>query len=406
MLVRNSLIRYSLLTLMLFFGIACQNAGNENRTEMASLFGNNTPSPSDTIEIQTANDEISNSRQNAITRAVAKVSPAVVGINVTQVRRIVQRSPFSIDDPVWRAIFPELFRDRVYEQKIKSLGSGFIITADGFIITNEHVVENAAEILITMTNGEHHQAEIIGVDRMTDIALLKIKGEDLPYLEFGNSDDLIVGEWVIALGNPFGLFELNDQPTVTVGVISAVDRDWGKTETGRLYMDMIQTDAAINHGNSGGPLVNSLGQAIGMNTFIYTGSRYQEGFIGIGFAIPINRVREIVDELHRKGSIERNFWLGILDGQDLNPFIVKALDLNVNEGMIITQIERNSPAFKAGLREEDVIIALDDQKIASRKAFIDAISSMDIRVGDNLKFTIVRRNKTLDVNVKLEPQPE
>lgn len=404
--MKNILFNYLLLIFVLLFGLACRDIDNENRAEVGSLFGKDVASQSDTIGIQTANDAISNSRQNAITRAVAKVSPAIVGINVTQVRRIVQRSPFSIDDPVWRAIFPELFRDRVYEQKIKSLGSGFVISADGFIITNEHVVENATEVLITMTDGEHHKADIIGVDRLTDIALLQIKGEDLPYLEFGDSDDLIVGEWVIALGNPFGLFELNDQPTVTVGVISAVDRDWGKTESGRLYMDMIQTDAAINHGNSGGPLVNSLGQAIGMNTFIYTGSRYQEGFIGIGFAIPINRVKEIVEELHGKGSIERNFWLGIIDGQDLNPFIVRALNLNVNEGMIITHIEKNSPAAKAGLREEDVIVAVNGRKIASRKEFIDAMSSMDLRVGDTLKFTVIRRNKELSVNVKLEPQPE
>nr|NIV16614.1 PDZ domain-containing protein [Fodinibius sp.] len=235
---------------------------------------------------------------------------------------------------------------------------------------------------------------------------LKIEGENLPYLELGDSDNLIVGEWVIALGNPFGLFELNDQPTVTVGVISAVDRDWGQTETRRLYMDMIQTDAAINHGNSGGPLVNSLGQVIGMNTFIYTGSRYQEGFVGIGFAIPINRIKEIVEELHSKGSIERDYWLGILDGQDLNPYIVRALDLSINEGMIITQIERNSPAFRAGLREEDVITAANDQKISSREKFIEALSSMDLRVGDTLKFTIVRRNKELNITVKLESQPE
>lgn len=403
--VKIIMIKYYSLIFILFLGFACKDFARDNEKPSSPAM-QHVYSEADTAGIHSTTEALYNSRQNAITQAVARVSPAIVGINVTQVKRIVQKSPFSIDDPVWRAIFPELFRDRVYEQKIKALGSGFIIGQDGYLVTNEHVVENATEILITMTNGEHHKAEIIGVDRLTDIALLKIEGENLPYLEMGDSDKLIVGEWVIALGNPFGLFELNDQPTVTVGVISAVDRDWGQTETRRLYMDMIQTDAAINHGNSGGPLVNSLGQVIGMNTFIYTGSRYQDGFVGIGFAIPINRIKQIVEELHNKGSIERDYWLGILDGQDLNPYIVRALDLSIDRGMIITQIERNSPAARAGLQEEDVIVAVNDQTISSKEEFIDAISRMDLRVGDTITFSVVRKNKELNINVKLESQPD
>lgn len=394
-----------LLIFIFLFGFACNDfTGQKSKSDELVIQKNILPS--DSGKIQETNNALYNSRQNAITLAVANASPAIVGINVTQVKRIVQKSPFNIEDPVWRSIFPELFRDRIYEQKIKSLGSGFMISKDGYLVTNEHVVENATEILVAMTNGEHYNAEIIGTDRLTDIALLKIEGSNYPYLEFGDSDNLIVGEWVIALGNPFGLFELNDKPTVTVGVISAVDRDWGQTESRRLYMDMIQTDAAINHGNSGGPLVNSLGQVIGMNTFIYTGSAYQEGFVGIGFAIPINRITEIVNELHNQGNINRDFWLGISDGQNLNPYIVKALDLSITEGMIITQIERNSPAYKKGLREEDVIVALNDQKINNREEFIDAISNMDLRVGDTLKFTVVRSTDKFDVNVKLEQRPE
>lgn len=395
--MKDIFLKYYLLIFVLIFGFSC--GAKQNNSVLPQH------SSADTSQIKANTEALYNSRQNAITNAVAKVSPGVVGINVTQVKRIVQRSPFSIDDPVWRAIFPELFRDRVYEQKLKSLGSGFLISPDGYLITNEHVVENATEILVTMTTGEHYKAEIVGVDRLTDIALLKIEGKNRPYLEPGDSDNLIVGEWVIALGNPFGLFELNDQPTVTVGVISAVDRDWGQTESKRLYMDMIQTDAAINHGNSGGPLVNSLGQVIGMNTFIYTGSQYQEGFVGIGFAIPINRIQEIVDELRANGSIQRNYWLGILDGQDLTPYIIRALKLKVNTGMIITQIEHNSPAYKAGLREEDVVVAVNNIKIRTREEFIDAITSMDLRVGDTLNFTIVRGDDKLDISVKLEPQP-
>lgn len=398
LIMKNTFLKYCLLIFILSFGFSCKAKQSNSLLPQSTAV--------DTAQVNETTEALYNSRQNAITTAVAKVSPGVVGINVTQVKRIVQRSPFSIEDPVWRSIFPELFRDRVYEQKLKSLGSGFLISPDGYLITNEHVVENATEILVTMTNGEHYKAEIVGVDRLTDIALLKIEGKNGPYLELGDSDNLLVGEWVIALGNPFGLFELNDQPTVTVGVISAVDRDWGQTESKRLYMDMIQTDAAINHGNSGGPLVNSLGQVIGMNTFIFTGSQYQEGFIGIGFAIPINRIEEIVSELQEKGSIERNYWLGILDGQDLTPYIIRALKLKVDTGMIITQIEHNSPAYKAGLREEDVVVAVNGIKIATREEFIDAVTSMDLRVGDRLNFTVVRGDDKVDISVKLESQPE
>ena len=397
-------MKFLLLLLILVFGFACKDLAEQKSQSKTSIIPESS-TKDDSVKIQQTTNELYNSRENAITHAVAKVSPAIVGINVTQVKKIIQKSPFSVDDPVWRAIFPELFRDRVYEQKIKALGSGFIISHDGYLVTNEHVVEDATEILVTMTNGEHYRAEIIGVDRLTDIALLKVEGKNYPFLELGSSDDLIVGEWVIALGNPFGLFALNDKPTVTVGVISAIDRDWGQTKEKRLYMDMIQTDAAINRGNSGGPLVNSLGQAIGMNTFIYSEGPY-EGFVGIGFAIPIDRIKEIVEELHKTGSIDRNYWLGVLDGQDLNPYIVKALDLSIKEGMIITSIEKNSPASKAGLREEDVVVGVNDKKVSSRDEFIEAISSMDLRIGDTLNFVIVRQDKRLTLSVKLEPMPE
>ncbi len=387
-----------------FFHVCDRQSGN-SATNGDTLFLNTAFARPDTEQVRKTTQRLHQLRENAITRAVSKVSPAVVGINVLQVRRIVQKSPFNIDDPLWRAIFPELFRDRVYEQRIKSLGSGFLVSPDGYLITNEHVVENAAEIVVTMTNGQHYQAELVGSDWVTDIALLKIDGENLPYIEMGDSDDLIVGEWVIALGNPFGLFELNDKPTVTVGVISAVDRDWGRTETGRLYLDMIQTDAAINHGNSGGPLVNSLGQVIGMNTFIYTGSRYQEGFVGIGFAIPINRIKEVVREIKEKGGINRNYWLGILKVQDLNPFIISALGLKVDYGAIIAQIEPRSPAARAGLKEEDVIIALNGQRIENAQHLVDVLENMDLKVGDVLTFTVVRAKSQLDIQVTLKPLP-
>jgi len=397
----------ALFVTLLLLLITCQQNSKQGVSGDDSLFLNSAYAQTDSVQIQKNTSDLYDTRQNAITRAVAKVSPAVVGINVLQVRRIVKRSPFSVDDPLWRMLFPELFRDQVYEQKVQSLGSGFIISPDGYLVTNEHVVEDAQKILVTMTNGKRYDAKIVGSDRVTDISLLKIDDKNLPYIEWGDSDDLLVGEWVIALGNPFGLFELNDKPTVTVGVVSAVDRDWGRIpETGRLYMDMIQTDAAINHGNSGGPLVNSLGQAIGMNTFIFTGSRYQEGSVGIGFAIPANRIREIVKELKEKGEIKRDYWLGIAKVQDLTPYIARALDIKVEQGVIIAQIEPGSPAQKAGLRVEDVIVALNGKKITSAQELIDALQNSDLRVGDVLTFDIVRENRKLKIKVKLEELPD
>ena len=253
----------------------------------------------DTTKKQIANSEISDGRHNVITKTVAEVSPAVVGINVTQIQQY--RDIFSMD-PFYRY----WFGDRVYNQQIKSLGSGAIISPDGYIITNDHVAGNAVEVNVTLTDGREVSAKIIGTDPVSDICLLKIDGKDLPYIKLGSSDDLMPGEWVIALGNPFGLFNVNDKPTVTVGVISATGMNLGMAND-RYYVNMIQTDAAINSGNSGGPLVNAIGELIGMNTLIYT-AQGSSGNVGVGFAIPVNKIKKVVDELKKKGKVDRDFW--------------------------------------------------------------------------------------------------
>jgi len=209
---------------------------------------------------QVTND-ITRSRVNIITSTVEEVSPTVVGINVTEIRQV--RSPFAYffgDDPYFRDYFRR-------ERKIPGLGSGVLISSDGYILTNDHVAGNAVEIVVTLTDGSQHEANIVGTDRVSDICLIKIEGYNFPYVKFGNSDELIIGEWVIAMGNPFGLFDINDKPTVTVGVISAAGMNLGEIQN-RYYINMIQTDASINGGNSGGPLINSLGELIGMNTLI------------------------------------------------------------------------------------------------------------------------------------------
>jgi serine protease Do len=351
-----------------------------------------------TLSSAPVQSEIETSRQNAITRAIARTSDAVVGINVTQVREVVSQSPF-MDDPFFRA-FSFGLPQRVFRQKVENLGSGFLISPDGYVVTNEHVVHGAIEVVVTMTSGKKYNAKIVGTDPLVDVALLKIDGEDLPFIEWGDSDDCITGEWVIAIGNPYGLFAVNDQPSVTVGVISALHRDFDRNDQGRIYSDMIQTDASINRGNSGGPLVNALGQAIGMNTMIFTESG---GSLGIGFAIPATRIRAEIDELMR-GGVNRNYWLGIV-AIDLNRMMAISLGLNSSEGIVVSKVEAHSPAAKAGIEPADVILEIDGKKVHDKQAAREFFDNADLRVGDKLTFKIFRDGKSFDVIVTLEELP-
>lgn len=335
-----------------------------------------------------ANELINGSRENIITSTVKNVSPAIVGINVTEIRYVRDRISA---DPFWR----QFFGDRVYQKEIKGLGSGAIISADGYILTNDHVAGNASKIIVTMTDGRRFDAKLVGTDLSSDISLIKIEANNLPYLKFGNSDDILIGEWVIALGNPFGLFELNDKPTVTVGVISAVGMNLGVISE-RYYLNMIQTDASINTGNSGGPLVNSLGEMIGMNTLIWTEGA---GSVGVGFAIPINTIKKIVSELKDNGVIKRDFWTGI-SIHSIDAGIAKYYDLGSAFGVIITKVERNSPAEKAGLETGDIILEVDDIKINNEDTIVYIFHQA--RTNDILKLKILRDKKTLIKNLKLE----
>ena len=351
-------------------------------------------------DIDKSNAAVSGSRQNAITRAVEHVSPAVVGINVTAVQQYYQQSPFA-DDPFFRHFFP---RYRVMRQ-VESLGSGFIFDAEGHILTNYHVVENAVETIVTLTGGDQYEAELIGGDPKTDIAVLKIKGKSFPYAEFGDSDDVIIGEWAIAIGNPFGLFDVSAKPTVTVGVISAVDQDFGRQARNRYYEDMIQTDAAINSGNSGGPLVNCNGFVIGINTFIFSGSAGSGTNIGLGFAIPINRVKRHIDDLIKYGRVKRDFWTGI-QYDELTRMVASYLQLNTTDGVIITDVEPKSPAESAGLQVGDVIQEMNGETIKNGQDVKRIIESEDLAQGDVLILEIYRRGKQLQKRVKLEPYPK
>ncbi|MDP2207591.1 MAG: trypsin-like peptidase domain-containing protein [Bacteroidota bacterium] len=339
-------------------------------------------------------NQIYNQRHNAITDAVAKASPAVVGINVTEVREY--RDPWGQmfgNDPFFR----NFFGDRSFKQEVKGLGSGFIISADGYILTNDHVAGNAKEITVTMTNGEKYKAELIGTDMVSDVALLKIDGKNLPYIKLGNSDEIIIGEWVIALGNPFGLFEIADKPTVTVGVVSAAGLNL-RPEGGRFYRGMIQTDAAINSGNSGGPLLNALGEAIGINAVIFTPN---QGSVGVGFAIPINRVKNIVDELKAKGKIERNFYTG-LEIQSVDGRIARYFGLEKAEGVIVSDVRRDSPAEKSGFKVGDIIVEINNEKIINENNITSIIT--DSKVGDELRLKVLREKKYINLKLKLASQ--
>jgi serine protease Do len=340
------------------------------------------------------NDEITNSRENIITNTVQKVSPAIVGINVIEIRQY--RDPFSsfFDDPFFRQFFGNRGNS---SQKVQGLGSGYIISPDGYIVTNDHVAGNATEITITMTDGSHHEAKIIGSDPVSDICLLKIDGNNLPYVELGSSSDIIIGEWVIALGNPFGLFELNDKPTVTVGVISATGMNLEPINE-RYYLNMIQTDAAINGGNSGGALVNSIGQVIGMNTLIYTAGGVQ-GNIGLGFAIPIDKVKKIITELKENGKIDRDFQIG-MSIQSIDAGIMKYYDLKSNKGVIITKILPNTPADNAGLKSGDIITEIDGYKISNEQTIFGVFQ--EFRAEQQIEIKIIRDNSELTKKMKLE----
>ena len=339
------------------------------------------------------NDDITNSRRNIITETVQKVSPAIVGINVIEIREY--KDPFfsMFDDP----FFQRFFGNRgTYNQEVKGLGSGFIISSDGYIVTNDHVAGNATKITVTLTDGRSFDAKIVGSDLASDICLLKIDGKDFPYVVLGNSDDAIIGEWVIALGNPFGLFELNDKPTVTVGVISATGMNLDAIND-RYYLNMLQTDASINGGNSGGPLVNSAGEVIGMNALIFT-SGNSTGSIGLGFAIPINKVKRIIEELKVNGKIDRDFEIGMRI-QAIDEGIARYYNLKSTKGVIVTKVYPNTPAETGGIEVGDVILEVESFRINDENTMFSVFH--EFRTGQTITLKIIREEKELNKQMKL-----
>ena len=316
---------------------------------------------------------------------VKRVSPAVVNIS-TSGHVTVQQSPF-FNDPFFQQFFGT--PNMPMERNFQALGSGVIVNADkGYILTNNHVIENADKITVTLYDGRSFKAKVVGRDPDTDIAVLHIDAKDLVQIPLGNSSTLQVGDFVIAIGNPFGL-----EHTVTAGIVSAKGRT--QVQDGK-YSDFIQTDAAINPGNSGGALVNLEGQLVGINTMIVTsgGSR---GNIGIGFAIPINMAKDVMDQLIQYGKVERGM-LGV-QVQTLTPELAQALKLAQNQGAVVMQVVPGSQAQKAGIKPNDVIVSVNGNPVASAQDVRNVIGLL--RVGTPVTLGILRNGQQITIHAKI-----
>lgn len=315
---------------------------------------------------------------------LTRATPAVVNI-ATEGRIALRQNPL-LDDPFFRRFFD--LPDRPRERRTQSLGSGVIVDANnGYIITNHHVIAQAHAIKVTLNDGREFDAKVIGSDPEADVAVIQIPADDLTTLPLADSDTLQVGDFVVAIGNPFGLGQ-----TVTSGIISALGRSGLGIEG---YEDFIQTDASINPGNSGGALVNLRGELIGINTAILAPGG---GNIGIGFAIPVNMVQQIMDQLIKHGEVRRG-QLGV-SVQDLTRDLAEAFGIRRNQGAVIAEVLPGSPAERAGLRTGDVVVAVNDRPVRNSIAMRNAIGLLPI--GERVKLDIVRNGKPMTVTVRID----
>ena len=319
-----------------------------------------------------------------------KASPAVVNIRTVKtikgggpVFRNFRRNPHGGEDP-FKDFFEKFFgEDTPREFRQPSLGSGFIIDKEGFVVTNNHVIQDADQIKVKLGGDAEYDAEVVGRDANTDLALLKIKtGKDLPFLKLGDSDDLKIGQWVVAIGSPFGL-----ERTVTAGIVSAKGRVIGSGP----YDNFIQTDASINPGNSGGPLINMKGEVVGINTAIIAAGR------GIGFAIPINLAEKIVAQLKSEGEVTRG-WLGVAI-QDLTGEMAEYYGLKDRKGVLVADVFKGDPADEAGIKPKDIILKVNDEKIETSRQLTAMIA--DLKVGEAAKVEVFRNGKIKTFQIKL-----
>jgi serine protease Do len=328
---------------------------------------------------------ISASRRTAITEAVSRVAPAVVTVQT----EVVERVPV---DP-----FDWMMGRQSGERVGAGLGSGFITDANGTIVTNAHVVSGATRVSVAMRDGKTFPAKVLGVDEQNDLAVLKIEAPGLPVAPLGNSDDVIIGEWAIAIGNPYGFLLGNTEPSVTAGVISATGRNLiGQAEGGGAYLDMIQTDASINPGNSGGPLVNADGVVIGVNASIYSPSG---GSVGLGFAIPINRAKRVAEDLVAHGRL-RQPWIGVKVAQPNANNPREAL----SAGVFVSSVVPGSPADRAGIQRGDQLLRAGPRTL--KNSFDWEAERLDLRVGDRVPMVIRRNGREQTLNVEVADLPE
>ncbi len=347
---------------------------------LASLFGNVAQASGRTAQRPPA-------IPGSFSQLVKEARQSVVNISTVKIIKggRIFRFPFGEDDP-FHDWFERFFKDQIpKEHRQRSLGSGFIIDKDGFILTNNHVVEKTDEIKVKLADGKEYDAKIIGRDPKTDLALIRIKTDKpLTPLPLGDSEKLEVGEWVVAIGNPFGLGH-----TVTAGIVSAKYRQLGAG----AYDNFIQTDASINPGNSGGPLLNTQGEVVGINSAIYSRSG---GSIGIGFAIPVNMAKDLLPQL-KKGKVVRG-WLGVTI-QKITPELKDKLNLKDDRGALVADVTSSGPADKAGIERGDVIISFDGEEIREMNELPYVVASTP--VGKVAKVEVIRRGKRKSLEIKI-----
>ncbi len=325
-------------------------------------------------------------RRTVITDAVQKIAPAVVTVQTEMVERV----PI---DP-----FERFFGGRGGERSSAGIGSGFITRSDGVIVTNAHVIAGATKVSVALRDGQTYQARILGSDEVNDLAVLKIDAKGLPTAKLGTSEDLLVGEWVIAIGNPYGFLLGNSEPSVTTGVVSGVGRNLvGQGQGSGVYVDMIQTDAAINPGNSGGPLVNANGEVIGVNSSIYspTGSS-----IGLGFSIPINRAKRVTEDLLEHGAVRRP-WVGIKPTIATTPDVTRSA---LTKGFTVQTVVPGSPAAKAGIRSGDLIVKSRARQL--RNAYDWDAELLELRAGEKLTVIVRREGRDMPITLTVADLPE
>lgn len=332
-----------------------------------------------------------NQNTNFITQVVDTVGPAVVRIDSS--RTVTSRVPDAFNNPIFRQFFGEDLPTSPQERVERGTGSGFILNSNGQIVTNAHVVEGADTVNVVLKDGRTFKGKVLGSDRLTDVAVIKIEANNLPAVTLGNSEQLKPGEWAIAIGNPLGL-----DNTVTTGIISATGRSSSQVGVPDKRVAFIQTDAAINPGNSGGPLLNASGQVIGVNTAIIQGAQ------GLGFAIPINTAQRIANELATKGKVEHPY-LGIQMvtltpelKQNINSNPNAGLSVQEDKGVLIAKVVPNSPAAKAGLRAGDVIQKVNSQPVKGADEIQKLVEN--VQVGGNLKLELRRNQSNVEVTVQ------